>query len=157
MTMGPTLFLLVAPATLAAVASAHFVLEVPTSVGYEDMREGTAPCGGFEPTRRDAVTDWPVAGAPLKLISTHPRSRFTVRIALLPNTTAGPLTFSAMLPVIQQSGLGWLCLPSLPGIAAWEGQDAVLQVTQVATDGELFQVSAPSTQRCRVPGVGCDV
>ncbi|KAK0622625.1 hypothetical protein B0T14DRAFT_494251 [Immersiella caudata] len=129
---------------LAAPYSTHFVLEIPPSIGFQDTKEATAPCGGFEITSRNAVTDWPIAGAPLKVISTHPRSEFTIQAALLPGTpgvNASP-EFIKLVPRVRQSGLGALCLTAVPGIAAWEGKDVVLQVIQVATDGQLFQCAA---------------
>ncbi|KAK0701283.1 hypothetical protein B0H67DRAFT_500776 [Lasiosphaeris hirsuta] len=138
------MLLQLALATLATLATSHFVLDTPTSIGFEDTKEGIAPCGGFEPTSRDSVTDWTVAGGLIHVISTHPRSQFTIQAALLPSATtnSGDLVFSKLVPIVQQAGLGSLCLTGVPGIAAWEGRDAVLQVIQVATDGQLFQCAA---------------
>ncbi len=127
----------------ASLAFSHFVLEVPTSIGYDDMEEATPPCGGFDITNRTAVTEWPIAGAPLKIISTHPFAQYTIQAALALNAAAvngGNFNFTKMVPLVSQSGRGGLCLPAVPGIAAWEGKDAVVQVIQAATDGQLYQV-----------------
>ncbi len=142
------MFLLAVLATLATLGWTHFVLEIPASVGYEDAKEGIPPCGGFDATSRDAVTEWPVAGAPLKLISTHSRSAFTIRAVLLSEAANGHFNFSDMVPLVQQIGLGALCLNTVPGIAALEGKDAILQVIQVAADGQLFQVRGVTTRQC---------
>lgn len=139
-----TLAMMLLLVALAALSSAHFVLELPTSVGFEDVKAGTPPCGGFDITTRSTVTEWPIAGAPLKVISTHPRSEFTIQAALLPNTTGDSPDFVKLVPIVRQGGLGALCLTAVPGLAAWEGKDAVLQVIQAATDGQNFQVSGNS-------------
>jgi hypothetical protein len=140
--------LLLAFTTLAV---AHFVLEVPTLIGYEDIKEGTPPCGAFDITSRAAVTEWPLAGASLKIISTHPRAQYTIQPTLLSDATAasgGNFNFTKMVPFVTQSGRGGLRPLAVPGIAAWEGKDAVVQVIQEATDEQLYQVcEARSSQR----------
>ncbi|KAK3376454.1 hypothetical protein B0T24DRAFT_700017 [Lasiosphaeria ovina] len=123
---------------LAALAEAHFVLQVPTSLGFSDVLEGTAPCGSFHISSRVGESSWPVAGAPFQLITTHPQSDWQIRAALL-NDTAN---FQPLVPVVSQQGTGTFCLPAVPGIAAWEGQDAVLQAIQHSVDGELYQCAA---------------
>lgn len=104
----------------ASLGVAHFVLEVPTSIGYEDIKEASPPCGGFDITSRAAVTEWPLAGAPLKIISTHPQSRYTIQATLFSDAAGASgnnLNFTKMVPHVMQSGRGGLCLPAVPGIA----------------------------------------
>lgn len=121
---------------LAAVAWGHFVLQVPTSLGFDDSKEGMAPCGGFDITNRNTVTNWPILGAPIQIISTHPQADWEIRAALLNDTG----NFVYMVPPLSQQGLGTFCLPAVPGVADWEGKDAVLQMIQHAVDGALYQV-----------------
>lgn len=124
---------------LAVPATAHFVLQSPSSIGYEDLKEGEAPCGGFDIMKRDPLVEWPVAGLPVALLSTHPAATYRFRAALINDTTK----FVNLVPLLSQSGFGALCLTSMPGIAAWAGLDAVVQITQTATDGDLYQVLVP--------------
>ncbi|KAK6335117.1 hypothetical protein TWF718_010555 [Orbilia javanica] len=126
-------------ATIAIpLTNAHFVLQVPTSLGFSDINESQAPCGGFDITSRNKVTDWPIGGYPIGVVSTHPNAHWKIRAALLENTEE----FVDLIPNILQDGLGNFCLTSVPGIASWVGKDAVLQVVQKAVDGELYQCAA---------------
>jgi hypothetical protein len=135
-TTGPSLWH-VAISALAGVSNAHFVLQIPTSIGYTSALEGTAPCGSYSPTDRSkGVTNWPLGGSAVKVLTTHSHSTWDFKIALLSNTASWiPVT-----RVLDQSGVGYLCEPQIPGLAAWVNQDAVLQVIQHATDGDLYQV-----------------
>ncbi len=128
--------LLLLPLALFHPVSAHFVLQVPTSLGFDDALEGAGPCGSFDITDRHTVTPWPLAGGPVQVISTHPKADWTISAALLNSTGS----FRPMVPQIRQAGLGTFCLPAVPGIPDWEGQDAVLQMIQNAADGLLYQV-----------------
>jgi hypothetical protein len=121
----------------AAISSAHFVLQVPTSLGFDDVKEDIAPCGGFDIAADKVVTDWPLSGGHIQVISTHVKAKWDIRAALLSDVA----NFTDMLPTIAQEGLGTFCLPTVPGIAAWKGKEAVLQIIQTATDGKLYQVS----------------
>lgn len=56
-------------ALLATSANAHFLLNYPTSIGFSDDDEGTAPCGGFTPDfATDNVTDFYVGGDNIALV-----------------------------------------------------------------------------------------
>ncbi|ORX98869.1 hypothetical protein BCR34DRAFT_495755 [Clohesyomyces aquaticus] len=126
-------------AALTAIARAHFVLQVPTSLGFDDAKETEGPCGSFSATDRSTgVTDYPISGAPLQMLTTHTSVTWDFKAALL----SSPNDFSALLPVVQQTGVGTFCLPQVPGNAAWVGQDAILQVVQHGPDGILYQCAA---------------
>ncbi|KAF2243176.1 hypothetical protein BU26DRAFT_570570 [Trematosphaeria pertusa] len=101
--------------SFATIAHAHFVLQVPTSLGFDDAKETESPCGSFSATDRSTgVTNYPIAGAPVQMLTTH----------------------------TSQTGVGTFCLPQVPVNAAWAGQDAILQVIQHGPDGTLFQCAA---------------
>jgi hypothetical protein len=124
---------------LVVATSAHFVLQVPTSLGFNDALEATAPCDGFDiGDRSKGVTDWPVNGAPVQILTTHPDVQLEIKAALLSNTSS----FKFLVPVVAQHGVGTFCIPSVPGIADWVGQQAVFQMIQHAPDGALYQVRA---------------
>jgi len=121
---------------LVMFSSAHFVLQIPSSIGFSDVNEGTAPCGSFDITSRANASNWPVAGQPVAALTTHPESIFQIRAALENDTN----NFVELIPPFVQTGLGYWCLTAVPGVAAWEGLPAVVQVVQFAADGDLYQV-----------------
>ncbi|KAF1996689.1 hypothetical protein P154DRAFT_623023 [Amniculicola lignicola CBS 123094] len=123
---------------ILSTASAHFVLETPPSIGFNDVKEAEAPCGGFDVKNRDKVTEWPVGGYPVYVQSTHTRAKWTYKAALLNSTSS----FVDLIPQVGQEGLGDFCLTSIPGVAEWVGLDAVVQVAQEAHDGKLYQCAA---------------
>lgn len=123
---------------LALTANAHFVLQIPTSLGYNDELETTGPCDTFDPTdQSQGVTEWSVQGDSIGLLSTHPSVTWEINVALLSDT-------SNWRPLVQsfgQKGVGEVCFTNVPGFEAWVGKDAVLQLIQHAPDGKLYQVS----------------
>ncbi|KAF3316875.1 hypothetical protein TWF173_000878 [Orbilia oligospora] len=124
---------------LASLTGAHFFLETPIAIGFDDLTLTEAPCGGFDPTDRSAgVTEWSVLGYPIALITTHLNVNWTFRAALLSDVT----NWVDVFPRIHQTGIAEFCLPEVPGIEAWIGQDAVVQIIQEAPDGLLHQCAA---------------
>ncbi|KAI9655257.1 MAG: hypothetical protein M1829_000670 [Trizodia sp. TS-e1964] len=121
----------------ATIVEAHFVLQIPTSLGFDDSVEATGPCGSFNPTDRSTgVTNWPIAGAPIGILSTHTQVEWQIKAALVSDTTS----WTDLVPHISQTGVGSFCFASVPGLAAWVGKPAVLQVIQIGGDGTLYQV-----------------
>lgn len=120
-------------------ALAHFTLQTPQTIGFVDLDEHKAPCGGFDINNRDKVTDFPTAGHPIGIISTHPGAVWEIRAALSNETDKeGRL----LLPRVRQAGLGAFCWASIQAPAEWAGLDGVIQVSQTAVDGKLFQCAA---------------
>jgi len=121
----------------------HFVMEIPTSLGYDDADEATAPCDTYSPANRSTgVTLWPVGGYPISVITTHPSVTWDIYAALV-NASAITSAWVRLTPVLNQTtGVGFFCEPQIPGLVEWIGQPAVLQMVQHAPDGELYQVSA---------------
>ncbi|KAK6343147.1 hypothetical protein TWF718_008520 [Orbilia javanica] len=123
---------------LVPFTTAHFLLNSPPTIGFSDDEESTYPCGSFDVTSRKTVTDFPIAGLPISVTSTHPEDTWFFRAALLNDTE----NWVNLLPAIMQQGTGDFCNPSVPGLAAWEGEDAVIQIVASAPDGFLFQCAA---------------
>ncbi|KAH8650809.1 hypothetical protein BGZ60DRAFT_350022, partial [Tricladium varicosporioides] len=123
----------------AASSSAHFVLQIPTSLGFDDALETTGPCGSFTPTDRSTgVTSWPVEGSSIGVLTTHTQVTWNFKAALL----SDPTNFVSLVHDVSQKGVGSVCFPSIPGNPSWVGQDAILQVIQNGVDGTLFQCAA---------------
>jgi hypothetical protein len=151
-TLPSAAFLLLA---LSAVTKSHFVLQVPTSLGFDDDAEGTGPCGGFDATTRTNVTNWPIKGGSIGVLTTHTEVTWEFKAALVSNLN----NWVSLTPVLHQTGVGLFCEPTIPGKASWVGKKAVLQVIQHGDDGDLFQVSYLAFiflsvhYRCRWPSV----
>ncbi|KAH8650813.1 hypothetical protein BGZ60DRAFT_549991 [Tricladium varicosporioides] len=123
---------------LFSITNAHFVLEIPTSLGFDDAVEGTAPCGGFDPHDRTTVTNWPVKGAPVGLLTTHLAVTWEFRAALVCNLDH----WVSLTPILNQTGFGEFCEPQIPGKKSWIGEPAVFQIIQHSDDGSLYQCAA---------------
>ncbi|KAH8879300.1 hypothetical protein GQ53DRAFT_756110 [Thozetella sp. PMI_491] len=52
-------------------AWAHFVLQIPTSLGFDDDAEADSPCGGFNATDRTNVTNFPIKGGAVGVLTTN--------------------------------------------------------------------------------------
>ena len=128
----------------ALSASAHFVLQYPTSLGFNDDNEGEAPCGGFAVTFNGSDDSIPVGGFPVSLLSTHPAADFLFRATL---DTKAPFNWTNLLPVVSETGLGQFCLPNLVIPSGFAGKPGVVQVIQQGPDGILYQVSI---ERCEL-------
>ncbi|EPS38628.1 hypothetical protein H072_7599 [Dactylellina haptotyla CBS 200.50] len=123
---------------LLPAAYAHFSLDFPTSIGFDDDTEGQYPCGGINFGNRAVVNDFPINGAPIALTSTHPENTWFFRAARLDD----PENWFTLSPAIDQLGNGRFCAGNIRGPAGWEGVDGVLQVVANAPDGFLFQCAA---------------
>ncbi|KAJ6257454.1 hypothetical protein Dda_7238 [Drechslerella dactyloides] len=138
--------------SLLPLARAHFLLNSPPTIGFSDDDEGDYPCGSFDASSRTTVTNFPSGGIPISLTSTHPQVTYFYRVALLNDTNA----WVDLHQPIAQVGQGKFCSQDVPGLAAWEGQDAVLQIAASAPDGWLFQCSAVKFVSGAATGPGSD-
>jgi len=127
---------ILALSSLLSIASAHFKLNYPTTIGFSDDDEGTGPCGSFDPTSRMSVTNFDLDMAPISLTSTHPAATWVIRGALLNNTNE----FVTLMGTVEQDSMGDYCTQAAVVPEKWAGQDGIIQVVQKATDGFLYQV-----------------
>jgi hypothetical protein len=132
---------IVASAALVFVsgASAHFNLKVPPTIGFEDSKEGTGPCGGFTPDFSDKskVVDFHVGGEPVAMSLGHSQANWLFRGTL---DQTGGSNWTQLFPIVQQSGLGSFCETAIPAPESWVGKQGVLGVVANAVDGVLYQV-----------------
>jgi len=128
------LVLVISPST------AHFMLNYPPTIGFDDSLEHTSPCGSFTVQfSTDNVTDFHVDGNAIAVTSIHPQATWLFRATL--DLTAAS-NWTSLLPAIQQTGLGAYCEPGVTVPSSWAGQKGVIGVVQDAPDGILFQCSA---------------
>lgn len=123
--------------SLASLTSAHFILQYPHSLGFNDAAEATAPCGGFDVSFNASDDSVPVDGFPVSMLSTHPASDWLFRATL---DQKEPFNWTNLLPVVSETGLGQFCLPNLKAPADFTGKTGLLQVIQHGPDGVLYQV-----------------
>jgi len=121
-------------------STAHFLLNYPTTIGFDDSLEGNAPCGSFSVDfSTDTVTDFHVGGDSLAMTSIHPQATWLFR-ATLDQTASG--NWTTLLPAIVQTGLGDYCERDIIIPATWAGFKGVIGVVQDAPDGILYQCAA---------------
>ena len=121
---------------LLVVSSGHFVLNYPPSLGFDDSVEATGPCGGFPIVFNASDTSVPVDGFTAAMFTTHPQTQWLLRATL---SKAEPFNWTNLLPVVDEIGPGNFCLPSLKAPAEFAGKAGLIQVTQAAADGALYQ------------------
>ncbi|GAB7349472.1 hypothetical protein MBLNU459_g0184t1 [Dothideomycetes sp. NU459] len=135
-------------------AHAHFILNYPNSLGFDDDNEPNGPCGGFDVTFADNDTTVQVGGFAVSLKSTHPAANFLFRATL---STQAPFNWTNLLPVVSETGLGQFCLPDLAAPSEFAGQRGLVQIIQDGPDGVLYQCAAVNfaTGMNTTVGSGC--
>ena len=125
-------------ATLVSQSTAHFLLNYPPTIGFDDSLEGQSPCGSFTPDfSTDNVTNFYVGGDSLAMTSIHPEATWLFR-ATLDQTASG--NWTDLLPAVTQTGLGDYCEPNVLVPLPWAGSKGIIGVVQDAPDGILYQV-----------------
>ncbi|KFY37127.1 hypothetical protein V495_07350 [Pseudogymnoascus sp. VKM F-4514 (FW-929)] len=113
----------------------HFNLNYPTTLGFDDSKEGTGPCGGFEPSL-DKTTDFHIGGDVIAVKTTHPKSNWYFRATTDAKASTGWVN---IIPEIEQTGLGAYCEQNLTLPDSFAGKKGFVQAVQHAADGDLFQ------------------
>ncbi|KAH8898399.1 hypothetical protein GQ53DRAFT_742459 [Thozetella sp. PMI_491] len=121
---------------LSGIANAHFNLNAPPTIGFDEDSEGTAPCGGFTPDFSKTLTDFHVGGEPIGTLLGHPQGNWLYR-ATLDQKASG--NWTQLFPIVMQSGLGLFCETSVTAPSSWVGQKGVVSVVVDAPDGLLYQ------------------
>ena len=129
--------LILALFTLSTVTNAHFILNYPHSLGFDDDIESNGPCGGFPVKFSPKDTKVPVNGFAVAMLTTHPEADWLFRATV---SKKAPYTWSDLLPVVQQTSVGHFCLPHLHAPAGFAGKEGLIQVIQHGPDGILYQV-----------------
>lgn len=125
----------------SAVVNAHFTLDYPTTIGFDDDKEGSAPCGSFTPDfATDNVTDFHVGGDNIAINLLHPQGTWLYRATL--DQTASGNNWTQLFPETMQTGLGKFCQPAIAVPESWAGQKGVIGVVVDAPDGLLYQCAA---------------
>lgn len=128
--------------SVASLASAHFILETPPPIGFNDENQDLGPCGGIDILdTTNGIRWWPNKGGPVGLITTHAESVWEFKAALRSDTT----TWINLSRNITQEGVGSWCIPNIPGLPLskwqWIGKRGIIQVIQHGHHGALYAVN----------------
>lgn len=129
-----------------SAADAHFNLITPPTIGFDESKEGTGPCGSFTPDFSNAsvVFDFHVGGEPVAINLGHPQANWLFRGTL--DETAST-NWTQLFPIVMQSGLGHFCESAVPAPESWVGKQGVVSVVADAVDGLLYQVGLLTHKR----------
>jgi hypothetical protein len=122
---------------LAGLTTAHFLLNYPPTLGFDDDNESIAPCGGFPVVFNSSDVQVQADGFPIALKSTHPEADWLFRATL---SQSEPFNWTNLLPVVHETGLGDFCIPDFKVPAEFVGHSGLLQIMESAVDGVLYQV-----------------
>ncbi|TPX10411.1 uncharacterized protein E0L32_008630 [Thyridium curvatum] len=138
----------------STVANAHFTLQTPPTIGFDDDKEGTGPCGGFAPDFSKPTAEFHVGGEPVGAKMLHPQAKWLFR-ATLDEKASG--NWTQLFPIVFQSGLGEICEPAIPAPESWVGKNGVFSIVANAPDGLLYQCSIVKfvSGKGEVPSSGC--
>jgi hypothetical protein len=132
--------------SILPLASAHFLLNWPTSRGFNDPTSANFACGGFDSVKTPR-TSWPLKGAPIQLNMHHSQTNVAVYMSI--GEDPGTNYNITLVPQFAVEGLGNFCMGtvSVPaGLNISDGTPATVQVvTNGDPDGGLYQVSLLST------------
>jgi hypothetical protein len=130
---------LVILSALTLATSAHFVLQTPPSLGFDEDTLEQSPCGGSAITFNSSDASVQVGGFAAGMLSTHPAAQWMFRAT---TDMQAPFNWTNLLPVVQETGLGEFCLPALTAPDSFVGKQGLVQVVQDGPDGTLYQVCA---------------
>lgn len=122
---------------------AHFSLTYPASRGFDETKEPTAPCGGFDSVA--ARTQVPLKNAFVEIDAEHTSYKYTVSVLVNNNPAVADFSTSKLVEVASgnrnypQSA----CLPLdlTKDSSIVNGANATIQVVFNGGDGSLYQVS----------------
>ncbi|ORZ22250.1 hypothetical protein BCR42DRAFT_447575 [Absidia repens] len=119
----------------------HYQLTYPPSRGFDESREVTAPCGGFNTVSKNR-TDFPLKNGFLEINSEH--IKYTYKVFAVIGNNPNTAEFGSDSNVIGQGQVNYpseSCLQvDFSSIKnATDGTPATLQVIYMAGDGDLYQ------------------
>lgn len=135
---------------LAPLATAHFLLQYPTSRGFDEDTMPDFPCGGMSLSSNR--TQLPISGSfPVALKMGHSQTAVEVLLAL--GSNPGDNYNITLVKTFQITGLGEFCLPHVEfsedilGVNVTDGMNATLQVQSNGDpSGGLYAVCPISHQ-----------
>lgn len=124
------------------LVSAHFTLTYPSSRGFDDTKEATAPCGGFDTPSAQRV-QLPIDGAFIEINSGHTSYTYIINALAKNNPTTADFSNTSSLVQVAQGGRNYpqaACLPLSFTQDIKSNTNVTLQVVYNGGDGLLYQV-----------------
>ncbi|KAL2142918.1 hypothetical protein VTI28DRAFT_108 [Corynascus sepedonium] len=126
-----------------STANAHFELHQPSPLEGDSMDESlqsNGPCGGGVPDlSKNTATDFHVDGDSVELFLLHPQANYLIRGTLDEKADGN---WTQLFPIVQQSGRGAFCEPSVRAPRGWAGKKGFIAIACAAPDGMLYQCAA---------------
>ncbi|KEY74953.1 hypothetical protein S7711_01302 [Stachybotrys chartarum IBT 7711] len=120
------------------LVQAHWILNVPPTLGFDDVYEGIAPCGNIDPSLRNGtITRYPIAGHPIGFLNTHSHALFEFSVATLDDLDH----WEPVGGTLSTHGAGEFCIDRFPLPRRYVGKNAVLQIIELGGD-PLYQCAA---------------
>ena len=144
----------------AQLASAHFRLLAPPTIGLDDDEQGSFPCGGYMPslTASDetSISDFHIDGEPISVYLGHSSANWLFRGVALTSDTPynasdyassnssawNPSNFEQLYPIIKQINPEYFCIPTVRARGDWVGEKGIISVISNGPDGLMYQVSS---------------
>ncbi|KAI9263167.1 hypothetical protein BDA99DRAFT_407798, partial [Phascolomyces articulosus] len=130
----------IAGLTVLQSVSAHYQLTYPQSRGFNEDREPTAPCGGFDSV--SSRSQFPLQNGFVQINSGH--TDYTYEVKLVTNSTNPTASDFTSAPTVAKGSRNYpadACLPidlgNVQGLSA--GTNATIQVVYDGGDGLLYQ------------------
>lgn len=127
---------------LQTLASAHFTLSYPSSRGFDESNESTAPCGGYNTVSTQRV-QMPLNSSFIEINSGHPSYTYVVNVLASNSPSVADFSNTSNLVEVAQGGRSYpqaACLPlAFKNIAP--NTNVTLQVAYNGGDGLLYQVN----------------
>ncbi|KAF9584732.1 hypothetical protein BGW38_005381 [Lunasporangiospora selenospora] len=133
-------------ACASTVAQAHFELTYPATRGFDEDKEPTGPCGGFN-TPSASRSEFPIQNGFMNINSGHVNYKATIQLVVNSNPSAADFTAAAASPVsspptISNNHPNNACLQvgdlsKVAGVA--DGVNATLQILYNGGDSPLYQ------------------
>jgi hypothetical protein len=135
--------LIAAALLFLSAANAHFQLVKPTPLegdNFNEELEGNAPCGGgVADLSKATTTDFHVDGEAVAVVLGHPQANWLIRATL---DSKAASNWTQLFPIVQQSGQGSFCEPSVSVPKEWAGKKGFIGLAAKAVDGILYQVGS---------------
>lgn len=131
--------LAVALVTMQSLVSAHFTLTYPSSRGFDETKEPTAPCGGFDTPSAQRV-QMPLKSSFIEIDSGHVSYSYQINAVTKQNPTVSDFS-SGTVQVGQgsRSTPQAACLPLTFNDSFKANTNVTLQVVYNGGDGLLYQ------------------
>ncbi len=124
------------------IIDAHFLLNYPSTIGFNDTTENLAPCGGFPIVFNNMTAPTPNitdGRFPIEPQSTHSQANWLFRATL---SQHAPFSWSSLLPLVSEIGIGEFCVPDMSTPLDFAGCAGIVQAVQQSDDGVAYQVSS---------------